>query len=230
MRGRRPGESVAALFDPDFAADPRGADPADRVRRASTLVPGSSAPDPVQPAPDRPLGRLRGRHPRLPRRGPRRLRPGPDRLPAEPPPVQLGGPGGRRLPGRPAPGRGLRRPGHRRRAGGRGRGPGRTPTRRSRLLGLPAHDVRQAAGHPPRLRAARSARSTAPSVFAATFPLAKDFKEAVAARQPISHYKPRSAAAKAIAALADELLAPGGEPPTGRPPDGGSPDEGRRPS
>ena len=43
-------------------------------------------------------------------------------------------------------------------------------------------------------------------VFAATFPLAKDFKEAVAARQPISHYKPKSAAAKAAKAVAEELL------------------------
>jgi chromosome partitioning protein len=45
------------------------------------------------------------------------------------------------------------------------------------------------------------------AVFAATFPLAKDYKEAVASRQPISHYKPRSAAAKAARAVADELLA-----------------------
>jgi chromosome partitioning protein len=43
-------------------------------------------------------------------------------------------------------------------------------------------------------------------VFANAFPLAKDFKEAVAARQPISHYKPKSAAAKATKAVADELL------------------------
>jgi chromosome partitioning protein len=43
-------------------------------------------------------------------------------------------------------------------------------------------------------------------VFAAPIPLAKDFKEAVAARQPISHYKPKSAAAKATKAVADELL------------------------
>jgi chromosome partitioning protein len=43
-------------------------------------------------------------------------------------------------------------------------------------------------------------------VFAATFPLAKDFKEAVASRQPISHYKPKSAAAKAVIVVADELL------------------------
>jgi chromosome partitioning protein len=44
-----------------------------------------------------------------------------------------------------------------------------------------------------------------PEVFAAAFPLAKDFKEAVAARMPISHYKPKSAAAKSAKAVADEL-------------------------
>jgi chromosome partitioning protein len=44
------------------------------------------------------------------------------------------------------------------------------------------------------------------AVFTAPFPLAKDYKEAVAARQPISHYKPKSAAAKAAKAVADELL------------------------
>jgi chromosome partitioning protein len=43
-------------------------------------------------------------------------------------------------------------------------------------------------------------------VFTSHFPLAKDFKEAVAARLPISHYKPRSAAAKATEAVAAELL------------------------
>lgn len=44
-------------------------------------------------------------------------------------------------------------------------------------------------------------------VFEATVPLAKDFKEAVAARRPVGFYKPRSAAAKAIQAVADELVA-----------------------
>jgi chromosome partitioning protein len=44
------------------------------------------------------------------------------------------------------------------------------------------------------------------AVFEATFPLAKDFKEAVAARQPVSLYKPRSAAARAILAVGEELL------------------------
>ena len=43
-------------------------------------------------------------------------------------------------------------------------------------------------------------------VFEATVPLAKDFKEAVAARQPVSFYKPRSAAARSIKAVADELI------------------------
>ena len=43
-------------------------------------------------------------------------------------------------------------------------------------------------------------------VFAAQFPLAKDFKEAVASRQPISHYKPKSAAAKSSQVVAEELL------------------------
>ena len=44
------------------------------------------------------------------------------------------------------------------------------------------------------------------AVFTATFPLAKDFKEAVASRLPISHAKPKSAAAKASKAVADELI------------------------
>jgi chromosome partitioning protein len=45
-----------------------------------------------------------------------------------------------------------------------------------------------------------------PAVFEATFPLAKDFKEAVAARQPVTLYKPRSAAARAVTAIAAELV------------------------
>jgi chromosome partitioning protein len=43
-------------------------------------------------------------------------------------------------------------------------------------------------------------------VFANPMPMAKDFKEAVAGRQPISHFRPRSAAAKAMRAIADELI------------------------
>jgi chromosome partitioning protein len=43
-------------------------------------------------------------------------------------------------------------------------------------------------------------------VFATVVPLVKDFKEAVTYRKPIVEYKPKSAAAKSIAALADEFL------------------------
>ena len=43
--------------------------------------------------------------------------------------------------------------------------------------------------------------------FTAVVPLAKDFKEAVTYRKPVVEYKPRSAASKSIAALADEFLA-----------------------
>ena len=39
------------------------------------------------------------------------------------------------------------------------------------------------------------------------FPAAADFPEAVAHRQPVTHYKPRSAASKAIKSLAEEVLA-----------------------
>ncbi len=48
------------------------------------------------------------------------------------------------------------------------------------------------------------------SVFATRIPLAKDFKEAVASRLPISHYKPKAAAAKATRAVADELVSRAG--------------------
>ncbi len=43
--------------------------------------------------------------------------------------------------------------------------------------------------------------------FEAVIPLAKDFKEAVTLRKPVIEHKPRSAASKAVAALADEFLA-----------------------
>jgi chromosome partitioning protein len=44
-------------------------------------------------------------------------------------------------------------------------------------------------------------------VFETRVPHAAEFPEAIAYRKPISHYKPKGAAAKAIRALADELLA-----------------------
>jgi chromosome partitioning protein len=43
-------------------------------------------------------------------------------------------------------------------------------------------------------------------VFRTVIPLAKDFKEAVIMRKPVGMYKPRSAAARAIASLAEELI------------------------
>jgi chromosome partitioning protein len=43
-------------------------------------------------------------------------------------------------------------------------------------------------------------------VFAAVVPRAPLFKEAIASRRPIAQYKPKSAPARAIAAVADELL------------------------
>jgi chromosome partitioning protein len=46
-----------------------------------------------------------------------------------------------------------------------------------------------------------------PAVFEARIPYAADFKEAIAQRRPIAAYKPRGASAKAIRALADEVLA-----------------------
>ena len=43
-------------------------------------------------------------------------------------------------------------------------------------------------------------------VFDAVVPLAKDFKEAVTVRKPVAQFKPRSAASKAVSALAEGLL------------------------
>jgi chromosome partitioning protein len=43
-------------------------------------------------------------------------------------------------------------------------------------------------------------------VFSTMVPLAKDFKEAVSSRLPISHYKPKGAPAKSMIALAEELV------------------------
>ena len=44
-------------------------------------------------------------------------------------------------------------------------------------------------------------------VFTAVVPMATDFKEAVTFRKPVVEHKPRSAASKSIATLADEFLA-----------------------
>jgi chromosome partitioning protein len=44
-------------------------------------------------------------------------------------------------------------------------------------------------------------------VLATRIPAAADFPEAIAHRKPVTHYKPRSAAAKAVKALAEEVTA-----------------------
>jgi chromosome partitioning protein len=44
-------------------------------------------------------------------------------------------------------------------------------------------------------------------VLATRIPAAADFPEAVAHRKPVTHYKPRSAAAKAVQTLGKEVLA-----------------------
>jgi chromosome partitioning protein len=44
-------------------------------------------------------------------------------------------------------------------------------------------------------------------VFAATVPEAAEFAEAVTARKPVGFHKPRGAAARAIRAVAEELVA-----------------------
>jgi chromosome partitioning protein len=43
-------------------------------------------------------------------------------------------------------------------------------------------------------------------VLATRIPAAADFPEAIAHRKPVTHYKPRSAAAKAVKGLADEVM------------------------
>jgi chromosome partitioning protein len=45
------------------------------------------------------------------------------------------------------------------------------------------------------------------AVLETRVPYAADYKEAIARRMPIADYKPRGASARAIRALADELLA-----------------------
>ena len=142
--------------------------------------------------------------PGVPGRGSRSLRPRPDRLPAEPPPVLVGRPGRERSPDRPPPARGLRRPGARA-SPGVGR-PGRDgPNPRLHLLGflLTMHNARLAVH---RLYENLLREQYGPAVFETRVPYAADFKEAIAQRKPIAQYKPKGASAKAIKALADEVL------------------------
>jgi chromosome partitioning protein len=45
-----------------------------------------------------------------------------------------------------------------------------------------------------------------PLVFDTRIPYAADYKEAIAQRRPIAQYKPKGASAKAVKALADEIV------------------------
>ena len=81
------------------------------------------------------------------------------------------------------------------------------PNPRLVLAGFSADDVRPTAWPSTRPMRALLREMYGPDVFAAHVPRAKDFVEAVACRRPVTLHKPRSAAAKAIGAVADELLA-----------------------
>ena len=96
----------------------------------------------------------------------------------------VGAPGGR-LRGRPGPGRGLRGPGDRLHPAGLRPGPGppQPPAPAGAATWSPCSTSRSGihAAYDHQLRALYGDQ-----VFAATVPLAKDFKEAVAARQPVA--------------------------------------------
>ncbi len=77
---------------------------------------------------------------------------------------------------------------------------------RLRLLGfLPTMVVKTLSIHTNYTADLRAAYGS--DVFDAVVPAAKDFKEAVTLRKTVIEYKPKSAASKAIEAVADELLA-----------------------
>lgn len=80
------------------------------------------------------------------------------------------------------------------------------PNPRLRLLGflLTMHNARLAIH---KMYEALLRERYGPAVFETRVPYAADFKEAIARRQSIARYKPRGASAKAVRALADELLA-----------------------
>lgn len=52
----------------------------------------------------------------------------------------------------------------------------------------------------------RLLRQTYPEAFTTTIPISTDMKESLLQRKPVAQFKPRGAAAKAMKALADELL------------------------
>ena len=204
-KGLDPSATIAAIFAgdrpyPEQVIHPTGV--AGR-RPGPRLASGRLVQRPRPPA-RRP--RAAGMPPRVPRRREGPVRPRADRLPAEPPHGVLGGPGGQRLPDRPPRPRGLREPGPVGRDGlpGDGAGPGE-PGRPAPWL--PAHDGRAEADHPPDLRGARCGASTGRRSSRPACP-----RPWITSRRSRSGCRSRStrakgAAAKAIRAVADEMLA-----------------------
>ena len=103
----------------------------------------------------------------------------------------------------PDPARGLRSPGSARRPGIGRDGPGR-PNPSLRLLGYLLTRVARKAVH--QLYEATVRDRYGLDVFAAKVPDAVAFLEAIAARLAVGKYKPKGAPAKAIRAIADEVL------------------------
>ena len=170
-----------------------------------SLVPRIAIPDARQHETARRLGRVAEPGCATSSMRSSRIRHRPDRLPAEPSPVQLGRAGGERFDRRPLQAEDF---------GSQGLAPVQEaiaavqagPNPDLRLQGYLLTDVRQAADGP-RLLRGDAPRDVRVGRLRGSVPRAKDFIEAVAARLPISHYKPKSAAAKSIQVVADELIA-----------------------
>ncbi len=189
--GHRPGRERRALYDPHLCPIP------ERVIRPTgfdgvAIVPGSDGLTGYNITPTRTAGRP-------PSAGcrefldevPGGLRPGADRLPAEPPPLLVGGPGGLRLPRRPAPGRGLRGPGARRPcSGGVAGGPrrGRTRAGAARATCSRCSTSGSASTWPTR-RTLREMYGRPSSRRPSRWP--RTSRRRSPTRQPISHYKPK---------------------------------------
>ena len=195
--------TVVGLFDDAFDPDPEDLirpTPFERIR----IVPGSNGLDEYNIPRPQETGELQLALRGFLKEARGDVRRRPDRLPAEPQPLLLGGAPGRRLVVVPVQAEDYGAQGivYIQRAfdlalahhNPRLRLAGYLVTMFNKSLGIHAaydHQLRALYGD---------------QVFRATVPLAKDFKEAVAARQPVASYKPRSAAAKAIKAVADELI------------------------
>ena len=197
-----PAETIAAVYE-------RTATPEAILRGSGVagvdLLPGIDPHRSPQPPLPRGVALARpGVPPRIPARAGRALRCGADRQPPEPPPLRLGRPGGLHLGPDPGGPRGLREPRPDPRPPLDRAGPGRGQSR-PQAARPGAHPGPAPPRHPPALRghAPRDLRRRGPG---RPDPDAADYPEAIAHRLPITHYKPRSAAAKAAMALAEEVL------------------------